>query len=103
VITVSPENLKLLICSDCKEKLEKIELEEQTIGFCCTKCEIIYPVEDDIPFILAKEARNYDLEYPLIKELDARAKITDSGCYNLGNCEEKTKRFDNNCYFFRDF
>ena len=69
MINISKKNLNLLICPDCKEKLEKIELREVTIGLCCPKCEIIYPIKDDIPIILAKEARNYDLEYPLLKEI----------------------------------
>lgn len=65
------EYLKLFICPDCKETLKKIFFQK-IIGFHCEKCGIIFPVKDDIPIILAKEARNYDLEYPLIKKIEKK-------------------------------
>lgn len=63
------EHLKLLICPDCKGNLNKIEIRKTIAGVYCEKCQIIYPVRDDIPIILAKEARNYDLEYPLLDKI----------------------------------
>jgi len=59
---------KLFVCPDCKENLKEIVFSKKIIiGFYCEKCGIIFPVKDGIPIILAKEARNFNLEYPLIK------------------------------------
>jgi len=64
------EYLKLFVCPDCKRNLGKIEgFQKQLLGFYCQKCGVFFPVKDDIPILLAKEARNFDLEYPLIKNL----------------------------------
>jgi len=66
------EHLELLVCPDCKENLKKIDIRNTIIGFYCPRCKIVYPVKDDIPIILAKEVRNYNLEYTLIKEIKNR-------------------------------
>ena len=71
-VDASKEKFEILICPDCRGELNKIELEKETIGLCCSDCELIYPVKDGIPIVLAKEARNYDLEYPLIKKIEKR-------------------------------
>lgn len=63
------EHLKLLICPTCRRNLEKIEIQKVIVGFHCQECQIIYPIKDDIPIILAEEARNFNLEYPLIEEI----------------------------------
>ena len=65
------EYLKLFVCPDDKGNLRKIEgVQKQLLGFYCQKCGMIFPVKDGIPIILAKEARNFDLEYPLIKKIE---------------------------------
>ena len=71
-IDASKEKFEILICPDCRGELSKIELGKEIIGLCCSGCELIYPVKDGIPIVLAKEARNYDLEYPLIKKIEKR-------------------------------
>jgi len=64
--------LKLLVCPDCKGNLKEIVFQSKIIGFYCPKCGIVFPVKDDIPILLAKEARNFDLEYPLIKKIESK-------------------------------
>ncbi|MFZ7136935.1 MAG: Trm112 family protein [archaeon] len=67
------EHLELLICPDCKGDLKKIGDQKTIVGFYCSRCGIIYPVkEEGIPIILAKEARNFDLDFPLLKKIEKK-------------------------------
>ena len=66
------KHVKLLTCPDCKDNLHVIEDNDMIFGFSCLKCDIIYPIKNDIPILLAKQARNYELEYPLIKDIEKR-------------------------------
>lgn len=65
------EHLKLLVCPDCKGNLKQIEIKNLLVFF-CERCQIIYPIKENIPILLAKEARNYDLEYPLITKIEKK-------------------------------
>jgi uncharacterized protein YbaR (Trm112 family) len=69
VLAESKEKFSLLICPNCRHNLEEIEIGKEIIGFCCSKCELVYPIKRGIPIVLAKGARNYELEYPLIREI----------------------------------
>ncbi len=52
---VKKELLEILVCPQCKNKLEyKTEPEEVLI---CMKCRLVYPVKDDIPIMLPDEAK----------------------------------------------
>ena len=51
---IKKELLDILVCPKCKGKLEyNNEKEELT----CCKCNLAYPVKDDIPVMLIDEAR----------------------------------------------
>jgi len=55
---VKKELLEILVCPQCKNKLEyKTEPEEVLI---CMKCRLVYPVKDDIPVMLPDEAKPLD-------------------------------------------
>lgn len=88
MINLFKEHLKLLVCPDCKEKLEKIEIRKTIMGFYCPKCELVYPVKDDLPIILAKEVRNCGLEYPLIKRI--KKKLSNSSSAEIHKYIEET-------------
>lgn len=63
------ELLRLLVCPDCKGDIKQIEIKNQLLGFFCDRCQTIYPIREGIPILLAKQARNYKLEYPLIMKI----------------------------------
>jgi len=66
------EHVNLIVCPDCKGHLEKIEIEKKIFGFYCKGCQIIFPLKDDTPIILARDARNFDLEYSLVKNIERK-------------------------------
>jgi uncharacterized protein len=45
--------LALLVCPKCKSSLE---YREQESALVCHRCQLRYPVRDDIPIMLADEA-----------------------------------------------
>jgi uncharacterized protein len=70
--------LKIISCPDCKGKLKEIRQKKQLLGFFCEKCELIYPIKENIPILLPKNARNYNLEYSLVKKIKLKEEIKDS-------------------------
>jgi len=63
---------KILACPDCGGSIKEITDREQVLGFHCGLCELVYPISDDIPILLPKSARSYDLEYALITAIGDR-------------------------------
>lgn len=45
--------LEVLACPKCKEDIELVGNEE---GLKCRKCEVVYPIKDEIPIMLIDEA-----------------------------------------------
>ena len=54
---VNPELLKILVCPLCKATLEVVH---DGNGLKCTQCHRVYPIRDDIPVMLASEAKVED-------------------------------------------
>lgn len=70
---ISKKYSKILACPDCKQKLREIDLNHQLLGFFCENCRLIFPIEDGIPILLGKRARNYYLEHHLIDDIRHQA------------------------------
>jgi len=49
------ELINMLACPQCKGKLTVKPAED---GLGCPKCEVVYPVKDDIPIMLVDQAIN---------------------------------------------
>jgi LSD1 subclass zinc finger protein len=47
--------LDILACPSCKSSLS---YDKQAQELICTACQVAYPIRDDIPVMLADEARN---------------------------------------------
>jgi uncharacterized protein YbaR (Trm112 family)/ubiquinone/menaquinone biosynthesis C-methylase UbiE len=82
------EHLKLLVCPACKLDLKAIEDGRTISGFYCQRCRLVYPVKDEIPIILTESARNFKLEYPLIRGI--QKKLTTNSPYELREAIQKT-------------
>ncbi len=52
--TLDAELRGLLVCPACRG-----ELEDRPAGLGCPACSLLYPVVDDIPQLIAEEARPY--------------------------------------------
>lgn len=52
-MAISKELLEILVCPECKVK---VELTPDGAGLKCGKCRRIYPIKDDIPVMLPEEA-----------------------------------------------
>jgi len=50
---LSPELLSILVCPQCKGKLD---LEANETAFTCPVCRLRYPVREGIPVMLVDEA-----------------------------------------------
>lgn len=46
--------LDILVCPVCKGKLDYHKAEQELV---CKPCKLAYPIRDDIPIMLADEAR----------------------------------------------
>ncbi|HTQ53633.1 MAG TPA: Trm112 family protein [Bryobacteraceae bacterium] len=46
--------LEILVCPLCKAKLD---LKPDNSGLKCVQCHRVYPIRDDIPVMLAEEAK----------------------------------------------
>ena len=51
---VNPDLLKILVCPLCKATLDVVHDGK---GLKCTQCHRVYPIRDDIPVMLASEAK----------------------------------------------
>lgn len=52
-MALSPELVAMLVCPQCKGKLE---MEPGETGFLCQACRLRYPVREGIPVMLVDEA-----------------------------------------------
>jgi len=52
-VPIRKELLDILCCPKCKGD---IELTMSGDGLICTKCQLLYPIKDDIPIMLIDEA-----------------------------------------------
>lgn len=53
-MNISKELLDILACPQCKQAIEP-DLERQEL--LCRRCELAFPIRDDIPVMLIDEAR----------------------------------------------
>ncbi|MBD5642059.1 MAG: Trm112 family protein [Desulfovibrio sp.] len=49
------ELIEILVCPTCKGSLQFLETGAAA-GFGCPACKVVYPIEDDIPIMLAEQA-----------------------------------------------
>lgn len=62
-MAVSPELMEILVCPDCKGK---VELKNDGNALQCVECKRIYPVRDDIPVMIIEESYR-EGEEPAVK------------------------------------
>ena len=53
VSRISPEMRDVLACPRCQGALHDVESDGRLIGLRCDRCSVVYPVERDIPVLLA--------------------------------------------------
>ncbi len=51
--------LEILVCPECKAKLDYIKSAQELI---CNKCKLAYPIDDGIPVMLIDQARKFENE-----------------------------------------
>jgi len=56
------------ICPNCKTGISYFQKKDLS-GFYCTQCNVVFPIKDEVPIILANEIRNYNLEHPLLERM----------------------------------
>jgi uncharacterized protein len=56
-MAISKELLDILVCPECRAK---VELKPDESGLKCVECKRVYPIRDDIPVMLIDEARIED-------------------------------------------
>ncbi len=49
------ELLEILVCPRCKGKMDLTKEED---GLICQKCQLLYPIREGIPIMLADEAQD---------------------------------------------
>ncbi|MFW5791467.1 MAG: Trm112 family protein [Desulfohalobiaceae bacterium] len=52
-MALNKELLDILACPKCKGDLELTDKED---GLICRTCELVYPIQEDIPIMLVNEA-----------------------------------------------
>jgi uncharacterized protein len=52
-MAISKELLDILVCPECRAK---VELKPDESGLKCVECKRVYPIRDDIPVMLIDEA-----------------------------------------------
>ena len=70
---IAEKYAEIVACPDCNRKLGGININRQLLGFFCESCGTIFPMKDDIPILLAKRTRSYDLEHGLINNIRQEA------------------------------
>jgi len=53
-MAIDPQLLEMLICPQCREKLE-LSADEQSL--LCRRCALQYPIEDGIPLLVSEDAQ----------------------------------------------
>ena len=56
-MTLNKELLEILACPKCKGDLILTQEED---GLICEKCELVYPIKEEIPVMLIEEAIKLD-------------------------------------------
>jgi uncharacterized protein YbaR (Trm112 family) len=56
------ELLALIACPKCHSKLSVVTAPDQTSGFLCDSCKLLFAYEDGLPNMLISEARSWPLE-----------------------------------------
>jgi len=56
-MSLSRDLLDILVCPKCKGEQDYREAEEHLI---CPACQLVYPVENDIPIMLIDQAHTLD-------------------------------------------
>jgi uncharacterized protein YbaR (Trm112 family) len=56
---VDAKLLEILVCPECKAKLDYIKADQELI---CNKCKLAYPIDDGIPVMLIDQARKFENE-----------------------------------------
>jgi uncharacterized protein YbaR (Trm112 family) len=56
-VAISEELLEILVCPACKQKLDLSPAKDALI---CQQCKLRYPIEDDIPVLIASAAEPID-------------------------------------------
>ena len=51
-MSISKELLAILVCPACKGDLD---LTSQSDGLTCGKCQLTYPIQDNLPIMVADE------------------------------------------------
>lgn len=65
------ELLRILACPKCLGGLAALEENENTTGFACAACQVVFPVREDIPVMLVEEAIDlptWNAQHPQAKE-----------------------------------
>ena len=52
-MSVAPDLLDILVCPRCKGRLR---LAQDENGLACPRCQVAYPIADDIPVMIIEEA-----------------------------------------------
>lgn len=52
-MTIAQELLDILVCPSCKQP---VKLTPEQNGLRCERCNLVYPIVDDIPVMLADKA-----------------------------------------------
>jgi uncharacterized protein YbaR (Trm112 family) len=70
--------LRLCVCPDCRTGLKPVRDTDssQLLLLFCNQCNLVFPVDDGIPILLNRAARNHEVESPLIDEAIARLRPT---------------------------
>ncbi len=55
-VRLKEELLSLLACPKCKGEVEEVE---EPAGLVCRRCDLFYPIREDIPVMLLEEAQKY--------------------------------------------
>ena len=53
-MAIDKKLLAILVCPDCKAKLDYMDADNELI---CKPCRLAFPIRDDIPVMLMDEAR----------------------------------------------
>jgi len=61
--------VEIFACPDCHSGISLITHNDSVIGLFCENCKVVFSVKDGIFILLPSQARNYELELPLLEEI----------------------------------
>ncbi len=56
-MALNKELLDILACPECKGELNLLPKED---GLHCQACDVVYPIKDEIPIMLAEQAISFE-------------------------------------------